>query len=109
MIGGVWQQGEVASAFDGERQAALVPGAGAGLAARVDLPALRDEAPELARLLVVDVLDLVDAEGADFAPAETSAPAAAATTAAGAARAIVAITARAIATTAATAAFVAGR
>src|SRR5215210_1893859 len=75
-------------------QGALVPGAGAELAARLDLASLGDVATQARRVLVVDLPDLVDTEPADFAsPAKAaaatsarSAPAARATRAAPATR-----------------------
>ena len=67
--GGEGQQRDLARALDRDGQAALMARAGAGLAPRLDLAALGDVAPQLVRLLVVDVLDLVDAESADLAAA----------------------------------------
>jgi hypothetical protein len=54
-------------------QHALVAGAGAGLAAGVDLAAVRNVAPELRGLFVVNVFDLVDAKGADASSAKAAA------------------------------------
>jgi hypothetical protein len=51
----------------------LVAGTAARDAARDDLAALGDEAPEPSRVLVVDEVDLVGAELADLAPAEPAA------------------------------------
>ena len=64
--------------LDRGRQRALVPGAGAELAAWLDLAALRDVASQARSVLVVNLADLVDAEAADLAPpakAATAAPA----------------------------------
>jgi len=49
-------------------QATLMVGARPGLAARLDLRAVGQVPPETAHVLVVDVIDLVDAELADAAP-----------------------------------------
>jgi hypothetical protein len=55
-------------------QRALVPGAGAELAARLDLASLGDVAAQARRVLVVDLPDLVDTEPADLAaPAKAAA------------------------------------
>ena len=67
--GAYGQQGDVAGALEGDRQLALVPGAGAGLAARLDLGALGQVAAEAVDLLVVDLDGLVGAERADLAAA----------------------------------------
>jgi hypothetical protein len=67
----------VARALEGEREHALVLGAGARLASRLDLGAIADVASQLRGLFVVDVVDLVDAEGADTPSAK---PATTATT-----------------------------
>ena len=64
--------------LDRDGQRALVPGAGAELAARLDLASLGDVAAQARRILVVDLPDLVDTEPADLAPpakAATAAPA----------------------------------
>ena len=65
----VRQQGHVARALERDGQRALVLGAGAGLAARLDLGPLADVAAEAIDLLVVDGLGLVGAEGTDLAAA----------------------------------------
>jgi len=49
----------------------LVLRAGATLAARIDLAAVADEPPYATDVLVVDLLDLIDAERADLAPRST--------------------------------------
>jgi hypothetical protein len=54
-------------------QHALVAGAGAGLAAGVDLAAVRNVTPELRWFFVVNVLDLVDAKGADASSTKAAA------------------------------------
>ena len=64
--------------LDRDGQRALVPGAGAEFAARLDLASLGDVATQARSVLVVDLPDLVDAESADLAPpaeAATAAPA----------------------------------
>jgi len=80
MIRGVGQQCQVACTLNGEGELALVAGARPCLAAGFNLPALRDESPELVGLLVVDDVDLVHAECADLAatasPPSSAAPAA---------------------------------
>src|SRR5688500_12035767 len=67
VLGCVREQGHVAGALQGDRQLALVAGAGAGLAARLDLGPLREVAAEAVDLLVVDERGLVGAERADLA------------------------------------------
>ncbi|MCE3250948.1 MAG: hypothetical protein K0R41_4773 [Geminicoccaceae bacterium] len=65
-------------ALDRDSQRALVPGAGAKLAARLDLASLGDVAAQARRVLVVDLPDVVDTEPADLASptkAATAAPA----------------------------------
>jgi hypothetical protein len=47
-------------------QRALVPGAGAELAARLDLASFGDVAAQARRVLVVDLPDLIDTEPADL-------------------------------------------
>lgn len=61
-------------------QHALVTGAGTGLTTRLDLAAVGDVATQPARLLVVDVLDLVYTEGADTPASEATATTTAAAT-----------------------------
>lgn len=56
-------------------QRALVPGAGAELAARFDLASFGDVAAQARRVLVVDFPDLVDTEPADLAPSAEAATA----------------------------------
>jgi hypothetical protein len=64
----------VPRSLDRDGQRALVPGAGAELAARLDLASLGDVAAQTRRVLVVDLPDLVDAEPADLAsPAKAAA------------------------------------
>jgi hypothetical protein len=68
----------VPRSLDRDGQRALVPGAGAELAARLDLASLGDVAAQARRVLVVDLPDLVDTEPADLAPpakATTATPA----------------------------------
>src|SRR5262245_27661397 len=64
----VGQQGDGARALDGQRQLALVLGAGAEHAPRQQLSALGDEGDQHLHVLVVDVVDLVGAEPAHLAP-----------------------------------------
>src|SRR5689334_13262490 len=58
------QQGDVARLLDGIGQPPLVRGADAGNAARHDLAALGHEGVQQLHILVVDVVDLLDAEAA---------------------------------------------
>src|SRR3954447_2588055 len=67
VLGRVREQGHVAGSLQGDRQLALVRGAGPGLAPRLDLRALRQVAAEAVDLLVVDLGGLVGAERADLA------------------------------------------
>src|ERR671917_403553 len=62
LVSGERQQRRDARALDCVLQLALVQRAGAGDAARKDLPALRDELLQRLHVLEVDVLDLLDAE-----------------------------------------------
>src|SRR5262245_573441 len=71
---GVRQKRDRPCPLDGERQRALVAGAIAGDAARDELPALAQEVPERARVLVVDQHLLVGAEAADLPTAHAAAP-----------------------------------
>ena len=64
------QQGDVARLLDCRRQTALVRRAYAGQAPGNDLAALGDEAGEQAHVLVIDGLDLLDAELANLLAAE---------------------------------------
>jgi hypothetical protein len=73
---GEGEQREVPGALDRRRQRALVLGAGAGLAARLDHPTVGDEAAQARDILIVDVLDAIDAEAADLAARERAATAA---------------------------------
>src|SRR5205823_13320783 len=63
----VRQERDVPGTLERGCQHALVSGAGSRLAARLDLRALGEIAPEAIDLLVVDALGLVDAEVADLA------------------------------------------
>ncbi len=73
--------------LDRDRQRALVPGAGAELATRLDLASLGDVAAQARSVLVVDLPDLVDTESADLAPPAKAATATPAWSASAAARA----------------------
>src|SRR6476619_2658196 len=53
-------------------QHALVPGARAGLTARLNLASVGDVTAQLARVLVVDLDDLVDAKRADATATESA-------------------------------------
>ncbi len=80
-VGHVRQQRHLSRAFDCNRELSLMPATCPGHPRRADLALLRDVAPELARVLVVDLDDLVLAEQARLAPERL--PCAARTTAAG--------------------------
>jgi len=67
-LGDVRQQRKLASALHGARDLVLVPTAGAGDAARADLAPFGDEAPQRAKILVVDLVDLLLAVRARLAP-----------------------------------------
>src|ERR1700682_2030369 len=64
------------------RERSLVTGASAGDTAREDLAAVADESPQARDLLVVDVVDFLDAEAADLAVLALRPPACAADAAA---------------------------
>src|SRR4029077_14974044 len=65
----VRHEGELARPLDGAGDLALMATAGTGDPARADLAPLGDEPPQRARVLVVDLLDLVLAEQAGLAAA----------------------------------------
>jgi hypothetical protein len=73
VLRGVGQEREVPGPLEGHGQHALVTGAGAGLAAGVDLAAVRHITAELGGFFVVNMLDLVDAKGTDATPAKAAA------------------------------------
>src|SRR3954471_12760658 len=75
VLGRERQQGHVTGALQGDGEHALVPGARAGLATRLDLAAVGNVATQLARVLVIDLVDLVDAERTDAPATETAATA----------------------------------
>src|ERR1700687_3961212 len=60
------QQGDVARLLDGVGEPPLMRGANAGDAARDDLAALRHKGVQQLYILVIDVVDLLDAEPANF-------------------------------------------
>ena len=66
MAAGEGQHGQVAGPLYGQGEHALVPGADAGLAAGLNLRLVGEVAPYGGDVLVVDVLDLVDAEAANL-------------------------------------------
>jgi hypothetical protein len=53
--------------LEGDREPSLVAGASAGDAARQDLAPLRDEPAQTRHLLIVDLLDPLDAKATDLA------------------------------------------
>jgi len=69
MLVGKGQQRDVARTLDRDGQSSLVFGTGSCLAAAFDLAAISQESAKHVCLLIVDVVDLIDAEHADFAPA----------------------------------------
>src|SRR2546428_1448806 len=66
LVGRVGKQRHVTSALQRDREATLMPGAGAGHPARQDLAALAHEAPQPRNLFVIDQVDLFRAEVADL-------------------------------------------
>ncbi len=76
-------------ALDGDRQRALVAGAGAKLAARLDLATLGEVAAHARDVLVIDLADVVGAERANLTTRAEAATAATAPAAASAARATI--------------------
>ena len=66
VVGAEGDEREYAGALDSSRQHTLVLRADAGLAPRLHLVSVRNEAPKPAHVFVVNVLHLIDAEGADF-------------------------------------------
>src|SRR5579864_7976226 len=81
-LGRVWEQCDRPRALEGGREGTLVPGACAGDAAGKDLASVADESPQAGDLLVVDVVDLLDAEAAHLAVLALRPPASAAAAAA---------------------------
>src|SRR5215469_5855047 len=69
-----WQQGDRAGPLQRGGQRPLVLGAGARDPARQDLAPLGEEPPQPADLLVVDVVDALDTEGADLAAGSPAGP-----------------------------------
>lgn len=65
---GEWNQGDIARTLDGDGQRALVPSARSELSTWLDLASLTDVSTEPCDILVVNMLDIVDAECADLAP-----------------------------------------
>src|SRR5690606_38927580 len=72
-VGHVRQQGDLPRPLDGRLQGALMLGARTRDAPRLNLAALGNERRQGLHVLVVDVVDLLDAEAADAAAAEESA------------------------------------
>src|SRR5579871_4505279 len=64
------QQRDVARLFDGVGEPPLVRGAHAGNAARNNLAAFRHESVQQLYVLVIDVVDFLDAKPANFLAAE---------------------------------------
>jgi hypothetical protein len=67
VLRGKRQHCELSGSLEGHVERALVRGARASLAARLDLAALGQEAPQPGEVLVINVFDLVDAELANLA------------------------------------------
>jgi len=68
MRGGVRQQRHMAGVFQCDAQAALMLGAGARLAARLDLPTLRKIPFEPPNILIVNLTNVINTKSTDFAP-----------------------------------------
>ena len=77
MIGAEWNEREVPRALDCVGESALVLGANAGLPPGLYSPSVGHVTAEALRVLVVDVLDVVNAEPADLPAAVVPGPAAA--------------------------------
>jgi hypothetical protein len=73
MVSRVRQHGHEPSPLQGRGQHALVLRARPALAAGIDLAAVADEPANPTDVLVVDLLDLIDAERADLASRSTKA------------------------------------
>ena len=68
MLTGEREEGDEAGPLQRDAERALVSGAGAGLAAWLDLAALGQVATQASHVLVIDLLHAVNAERAHFAP-----------------------------------------
>ena len=73
------EHGQNTRTLNGSGQTPLVLGTDSGLAPGLDLASVRKKSPELVDLLVVDFLDMVNAEGAQLTPGVVSWPATAST------------------------------
>ena len=69
----VGQESQVTGPLQGNGEKALVLGAGARLATRLDFSPVRQVTTELRNVLIVDLAHVVDAEGADLAPGDVAA------------------------------------
>lgn len=65
---GEWDQGDVSGTLDRYRQRSLMASACPKLAARLDLAALSDMPSKACNILVVNMIDIVDAKRANLAP-----------------------------------------
>jgi hypothetical protein len=74
-----WQQGNITSLLDRQRQPSLMRCANPSQPPRDNSPALRHELRQQTNVLIVDRLDLFDAELANFLAPEILAPTGAAT------------------------------
>ena len=68
MGGGIWQHRHMARILQRHREATLMLGAGACLAARLNLATIRDVATQATDIFVVNLAHMVNAKRADFAP-----------------------------------------
>jgi len=66
LCSGIGQKRHLSRILQRYGQSALVLGASARLAARLDLGALRDVAAQAPNILIVNFTDVIDAEGADL-------------------------------------------
>jgi len=64
---GEWDQGDVSGTLDRDSERALMTGAGSELAAWLDLAALADMTPKARDVLVIDMIDVIDAERTNLA------------------------------------------
>ena len=73
LVADIGQQSQVAGTLDGDGQLALMLRAGAGHATGDNLRTLRDESSQAGDILIIDILNAVNAEGADFLSAFSAA------------------------------------
>ena len=73
VVGAEGQERNDARPLNGSRKGPLMPGAVARLAAGINLEPVGEISPQPAHVLVVDILNLVHAEGADLSPGNVTA------------------------------------